>query len=304
MKLKHIFALLLVATAFVGCQKEGVEPKNSKEMETFQESKQLIQDLSSLAAANRMLALTDFKATSKKIVAKDIERTNADIDHLIKYFFRANHDRMLYKEIVGYTVNKDSRFKSIEDLTTSDYEDKVRVLRAKAIFAMWSCSTRASLLSEIDTYIKQRSLLFRSTSASNQAHDTKVSELGWHKFKFFKAVKHYNIKLITPDGTFEFECAEDEYILDAAEENGISLPCSSRCGADPSSAALLISGAIDQSDQSFLDDDQMNQGFVLLDVAYPLSDCTLLTHMEDKIDQSAKDIKMGGDYPRVRGYTQ
>ncbi|ASK28466.1 ferredoxin [Neisseria chenwenguii] len=42
-------------------------------------------------------------------------------------------------------------------------------------------------------------------------------------------------------GKEEFECAEDQYILDAAEENGIELPYSCRAGACSSCVAEIIS---------------------------------------------------------------
>ena len=94
---------------------------------------------------------------------------------------------------------------------------------------------------------------------------------------------NYTITVVTPDETLSLECADDQYILDAIDDAGVDIPYSCRAGACSSCAGRVTAGTIDQEEQSFLDDDQMESGFALLCVTYPTSDCTVETHKEESL---------------------
>ena|SRR6478672_621194 len=99
----------------------------------------------------------------------------------------------------------------------------------------------------------------------------------------------YQVRLVNPDLHLDRAIAvpEDQYILDIAEEAGVRLPSGCKQGECSACVAKLISGEVDQSEQSFLQPEEVQAGYIVTCVAYPLSDCTLQTHQEKVLYQSS-----------------
>ena len=95
----------------------------------------------------------------------------------------------------------------------------------------------------------------------------------------------YKVRLLSEAQKLDtvINVADDKFILEAAEDNNIELPYSCRAGSCSTCLGKVTAGKVDQPDQTFLDDDQIKQGFALTCVAYPASDVTVLTHQEENL---------------------
>ena len=93
------------------------------------------------------------------------------------------------------------------------------------------------------------------------------------------ATRRFVITLANRDGQ-RLEVGDDAPLLVALEAHGVSLPYGCRYGGCISCAAKLLEGEVDQTGGVALNGRQIRDGYVLLCVARPRSDCTLAVGVE------------------------
>jgi ferredoxin len=92
-------------------------------------------------------------------------------------------------------------------------------------------------------------------------------------------VTGFTITLANRDGA-AFQVDHRKPLLESLREQGVDLPYGCKYGGCITCAAKLISGKVDQRAQLALNNRQIKNGYVILCVARPMSDCTLEVGVE------------------------
>lgn len=93
----------------------------------------------------------------------------------------------------------------------------------------------------------------------------------------------YEVEIEVDGETYSLSVAEDEYVLDAAENRSLDLPYSCRTGSCTSCVGRVVEGEVDQSEGVALEPGQKEDGYALLCIAYPKSDCRIVGDVQGEL---------------------
>ena len=93
----------------------------------------------------------------------------------------------------------------------------------------------------------------------------------------------FTAEVLHQGSTHTVEIPDDQPILDSLQAAGLELPFSCSAGVCTTCAALVTEGTVNQEDGMGVSPDLQADGYALLCVAYPLSDCKIETNAEDDL---------------------
>lgn len=97
--------------------------------------------------------------------------------------------------------------------------------------------------------------------------------------------KHFYIRLLNLKKNLDIviPCEENQTILEGAEASRVDLPYSCRVGLCSTCVGKVHEGLINQEEQMFLTNDQLEKGFILTCVAFPKSNATIYVDEEENL---------------------
>lgn len=112
-------------------------------------------------------------------------------------------------------------------------------------------------------------------------------------------MSEFTITLRNRDGR-QIPCRDDEPIYDACERAGIQLPIACAYGGCITCAAKLLDGKVRQPGGTAINKRQSRDGYVLLCVAEPKTDCTLDVGVESHDTLYLNPFSRPPDHPNLR----
>ena len=100
--------------------------------------------------------------------------------------------------------------------------------------------------------------------------------------RFNLKMTDFNVRIINKKKNTDktIKVPSNKFILDASEGQMVNIPYSCRAGSCSSCLGMLKEGTVDQSSQIFLDDNRVDQGYILTCVAYPTSDIVVKFYLK------------------------
>jgi ferredoxin len=95
----------------------------------------------------------------------------------------------------------------------------------------------------------------------------------------------YSITIKDKDRCYEAQVADDRYLLEALEEQGIELPFACRQGACTTCAVKIRSGQMEQSEAIGIGLELKNKGYGLICIGKARSSLIMETQSEDEVYQ-------------------
>ena len=106
----------------------------------------------------------------------------------------------------------------------------------------------------------------------------------------------YQVVLETPEGARSIECDRNDFIWNAAAQNGIRLPSICHQGRCLTCAGRVRSGEFDQSRADTYFPEDRKAGFILLCTAKPRGDLRILTHQQWEMREHRLALKLPAPY--------
>ena len=134
--------------------------------------------------------------------------------------------------------------------------------------------------------IEQRRMSIDELLTSDEEHADAPTRNAHHRAVYEATDEAVEVRVYNEEEGLDitFPCEPGEFILDAAERAGYDLPFSCRSGGCLTCSAKTIEGTWEMDEQYVLEDEHIEEGFMLLCCTAVTSPGVFLSHQQDEVE--------------------